>query len=33
MSLLTEQIFESLRAKTIPEKVAFLPKFFKALFY
>lgn len=30
MSLLTEQIFESLRAKTIPEKAAFLPKFFKA---
>lgn len=30
MSLLTEQIFESLKDKVIPEKAAFLPKFFKA---
>ncbi|WP_174567134.1 DNA alkylation repair protein [Algoriphagus sp. A40] len=30
MSLLTEQIIESLRDKAIPEKAAFLPKFFKA---
>lgn len=30
MSLLTEQIIESLRDKTVPEKAAFLPKFFKA---
>lgn len=30
MSLLTEQIFESLRDKAIPEKATFLPKFFKA---
>ncbi len=30
MSLLTEQIIESLRDKAIPEKAAFFPKFFKA---
>ncbi|HSF54781.1 MAG TPA: DNA alkylation repair protein [Algoriphagus sp.] len=30
MSLLTDQIIESLRDKAIPEKAAFLPKFFKA---
>ncbi len=30
MSLLTEQIFESLKDKVISEKAAFLPKFFKA---
>jgi 3-methyladenine DNA glycosylase AlkD len=30
MSLLTEQIFESLKDKSIPEKAKFLPKFFKA---
>lgn len=31
MSLLTEQIFESLKDKAIPEKAAFLPKYFKAI--
>jgi 3-methyladenine DNA glycosylase AlkD len=31
MSLLTEQIFESLKDKAIPEKALFLPKFFKSL--
>lgn len=31
MSLLTEQIFESLKDIAIPEKAAFLPKFFKAI--
>lgn len=31
MSLLTEQIFESLKDKAIPEKASFLPKFFKAI--
>ena len=30
MNLLTEQIFESLKDKAIPEKAEFLPKFFKA---
>jgi 3-methyladenine DNA glycosylase AlkD len=30
MSLLTEQIIESLRDQAIPEKAAFLPKFFQA---
>jgi 3-methyladenine DNA glycosylase AlkD len=30
MSLLTEQIYESLKDKAIPEKAKFLPKFFKA---
>jgi 3-methyladenine DNA glycosylase AlkD len=30
MSLLTEQIFESLKDKAIPEKAKFFPKFFKA---
>jgi 3-methyladenine DNA glycosylase AlkD len=30
MSLLTEQIYESLKDKAIPEKAEFLPKFFKA---
>ena len=30
MSLLTEQILESLKDKAIPEKAKFLPKFFKA---
>lgn len=31
MSLLTEQIFESLKDKAIPEKTKFLPKFFRAI--
>ena len=30
MSLLTEQIIESLRDKAVPEKAAFFPRFFKA---